>query len=176
MFWASVSKVLLNRHISYESTQVQGFRNICQSPISKVFCFIFQLLYISPSGCVDGDVMLSKDHSPMFFKGGRFHPICRASFQLNKFGIELFCKQLGYQSGLITENSLLLVEPAIKIGKCLAGDIDLAECTGGQNVYKSSSGCSAGQHTQMKVVCFGGKGRTHTCGGMNTVFHSSFAI
>ena len=114
--------------------------------------------------------MLSKDNSPMFFKGRRFHPICKASFVSNTFGVELFCKQLGYRSGLITETSLPLVEPAIRVGRCLEVDTELAECTGGGNTMETGGGCSgncceAGQSSRMKVVCFGGEGKVHTCVG-----------
>ena len=96
----------------------------------------------------------------MFFKEGRFHPICKELFADNEVGVELFCKKLGYQAGLITETSLSLLEPAIQVGKCLSNDSDLANCTGGGN-SKQTGGCANG----IKVVCYGGKGKVHTCGG-----------
>ena len=130
----------------------------------------FYLIRIFLSGCVDGDVMLGEDYTPMMFQDGRFRPICQHSFHVNEFGVKLFCKTLGYQSGVITEERLPLAEAAILIGKCLQRDTDLRNCTGGYNAVKIGNGfkteyCNEEEQGRMKVICYGGEGKVHTCKG-----------
>ena len=112
--------------------------------------------------------MLCEYHSPMMFQDGRFRPICQHSFQLNDFGVKLVCKTLEYQSGVITKDGFPLAEAAILIGKCMPRDTDLRNCTGGYNSLKIGNGLKtnswdAEDMGRMKMMCFGGEGKIHTC-------------
>ena len=61
------------------------------------------------------------------FYNGQWHPICGHFFRANNHGARLFCQQLGYQSGIVTEESksfgVRLPSDGIKIGRCKEGDI-----------------------------------------------------
>ena len=122
--------------------------------------------------------MLAEDNTPMIFRGkdivdiheDRFYPICQAYFAANEYGVKLFCKKLGYQTGNITSLHLDLKDKAVLIGECSSHDSDLRNCTGsmqmGLGFYKDySDHCVKGKKSGMKVVCFGGNGKTHNCGG-----------
>ena len=114
--------------------------------------------------------MLDEDYTPMIFHDKKFYPICQVGFHNNEFGVELFCNTLGYQSGVIMEKFLELEEPAIIIGRCMSHDTNLMNCSGGHNTLKIDGGCEgkccgANQLDRMKVMCFGGEGKVHTCEG-----------
>ena len=122
--------------------------------------------------------MLAEDNTPMIFRGrdfvdahqDRFYPICQAYFAGNVFGVELFCQKLGYQSGMITDLYLALKDKSVLIGECSSHDTDLRNCTGSMQMGHGfhsdySDHCVKGKLSGMKVVCIGGKGKTHNCGG-----------
>ena len=100
----------------------------------------------------------------MIFHGSRFHPICKKSFDANKFGITNFCKALGYQSGIITKKDVLLHSEAFMVGTCVDNDDNLLGCTGGGNTQEIGGGeCGKGSYSGMTVLCIGGLGKSHSC-------------
>ena len=115
------------------------------------------------TGCADGDVMISENSYPMLFHGKIFHPICKKSFQNNAFGISLFCKKLGYQSGKVVESDVKLIANAINVGTCTATDEDLLDCDGRGSFGDDT--CASEKNSGMKIVCIGGSGRSHSCKG-----------
>ena len=39
------------------------------------------------------------------FHNGQWHPICAHYFRANNHGAKLFCQQLGYESGIVRQES-----------------------------------------------------------------------
>ena len=118
---------------------------------------------------------LAEDNTPMMFRGKNFidvhrdsfYPICKASFAGNDFGVKLFCKKLGYETGMINERRVPLKDNAVLIGLCSSHDTDLSSCSGSMELGGgcSSNCCEKGKTSGMKVICSGGQGKSHNCGG-----------
>ena len=94
------------------------------------------------------------------FHNGQWYPICGHYFWDNGNGADLFCQQLGYQSGTIraesTSHQVALPSGGIRIGKCNAGDT-WPNCTGGCNNLSvggtSCSDCREGAMAGLKIEC-----------------------
>ena len=123
--------------------------------------------------CIDGDVKLGSDGTPFYFKSGKFHPICRRRFNVSVHGARLFCKKLGYDSGVVSSSGFPLEMDAIGVGECLKGDADISSCTGQCSTYDVagmcpglSSKCGVGFNGGITINCIGGKNiRTSSCKG-----------
>ena len=86
------------------------------------------------SACKHGDVKFGKDGIAMMFVNGSFHPICGHYFWNKPWAVNgamLFCKKMGYKSGIISQRTVPLSDPAVQVGRCKETDVDVANCTGG---------------------------------------------
>ena len=116
--------------------------------------------------CTNGDVKLVSSKTPMIFWSGRWAPICRTFFSnIDSSGTELFCKELGYASGvsIIGSNKKYKVD-SFFIGKCEETD-EWPNCSGGHNVMEvggQSEGfsCTRDQTVGMAIRCNGGVNTT----------------
>ena len=95
------------------------------------------------------------------FHNGQWYPICAHYFRANEHGASDFCRQLGYESGTINQESkslqVQLPSSGISIGKCGEGDV-LPYCTGGCNNLKigmaCGGSCEAGAMAGTRIDCF----------------------
>ena len=104
------------------------------------------------------------------FHNGQWYPICGHWFWNNGIGANLFCQQLGYNSGTIRSEStsasrqVALPSDGIRVGKCNEGDTWLS-CTGGCNDLSVGgdhcSDCQAGAMAGLKIDCFNGMKKIH---------------
>ena len=118
--------------------------------------------------CEYGDVKLENE-IPFIFAGGAFHPICRHWFWDSDHGINLFCKTLGFSSGILTSTGgLPLTQDAMRVGGCADMDTNLTTCSGRCNDMKVGGACSDDGGS----ACMAGKnaGLTVKCDGMISTF------
>jgi len=118
--------------------------------------------------CVDGNVKLSSYPTgiPYIYANERFSPICGHGFWNNRYGCDLVCQGLGYDSsdGDTPEHSGSFsgVPPegdAIHVGICADGDTDLKACTGGYNRFPDTqNNCAVGQEVAAQCTCVGASG------------------
>ena len=121
--------------------------------------------------------MKLENDEPMIFAHGDFHPICGAGFWNNEHGINIFCKTLGYTSGVLTstKRSLAVHVDAMRVGQCKSTDTNLTACSsnicndmelgGACNNYVASK-CMKGEMMRMKIKCNGGEGKLVSCKGI----------
>ena len=122
--------------------------------------------------CEYGDVKL-EDGKPFIFAQGQFHPICGHGFWDKKYGINIFCKTLGFKSGSVLAKRLKAAVDLMRVGGCLGTDTNLTTCSGDTcsdmelgGACNSHPGvkCTAGTWSTMKVKCEGAKGTYTSCG------------
>ena len=91
-------------------------------------------------------------------------PICGHYFWDNQYGVNLFCKKLGYDSGSFSgrDAGQKYYKESFRIGKCTSGD-RLESCTGGCNDYRKGGECS--NNNQAKCYKTSGAKMTIKCSG-----------
>ena len=119
--------------------------------------------------------------SEKIFWNGKFIGICGAGIWNNNNGASIFCKKLGYQTGVIRTSSGqgTSTMQSLRIGICAVGDTDLSACTGGHNSYTihehSNSRCTTG-HT-FEIKCSGGDSpKKVSCEGKAKHFHEEDSL
>ena len=123
--------------------------------------------------CKEGDVGFFQN-VPKIFWNGKFIGICGDWIWNNNNGASIFCKKLGYQTGVIRTSSGqgTSTMQSLRIGTCAADDTDLSACTGGHNSYTivEHSKCTTG-HT-FEIKCSGGDSpKKVSCEGKAKHFH-----
>ena len=111
--------------------------------------------YWLDSVCTEGDVAISHDGAPYVFWNSRWSPICGHYFWDSKNGATLFCKELNYESGTITNGAYGISESgetydvdAFRIGGCNDGD-DWRNCKAGCNDYQLGGSCGNGDRNDI---------------------------
>ena len=121
--------------------------------------------------CEYGDVKL-EDGIPFMFAQGQFHPICGHGFWDRKYGIDIFCKTLGFKSGSVLAKTQTAVD-TMRVGGCVDTDTNLTTCSsgicndmelGGVCNSHPAGKCTAGIRAGMKVKCEEAKGTYTSCG------------
>ena len=92
--------------------------------------------------CVNGDVKLETDGTPLVLWDDVWSPICGHYFWDNQIGAEKFCQKMGYGVGQQTGSDNHYSTDAFKIGKCDEADSWDAGCSGGCNDYGLGGSCS----------------------------------
>ena len=103
-------------------------------------------------------VRLQNGKYPEVFWNGVWVPICGHWFWDNNFGATLFCKQLGFKSGIIKRNDQQVEADAIRIGRCTTWDNIWLHCSGGRNNLDvggifDSEDCSSGHVEKFEIDC-----------------------
>ena len=126
-------------------------------------------LYLGPSLCQDGDVLLENDNTPYIYFSDKWRPICGHYFWDNNRGATLFCKKLGFTTGEVfgkDDGKQYGNVEAFWIGKCKDSDNyfpsakdDDHNCNGGCNDFKLGRRCSkfgsfskCGAHEKVKIT------------------------
>ena len=113
-------------------------------------------LFISLSVCSNGDVGFFSDNIPKIFWRGKFFGICGDGFWNNNYGAAIFCRRLGYEGGVVkrTQGKSTSTMESLFVGTCVVNDTDLADCKGGNNVYKigSYSTCTTDDEAKLLVI------------------------
>ena len=109
------------------------------------------------------------DNIPKIFWKGKFIHICGDRIWDNNNGASIFCKKLGYQTGVIRTfpgqgNSTM---PSLNVGTCAEGDTDLSACTGGYNKYtvENNSKCTSGNTYKINCSSDGDSPKNDSCEG-----------
>ena len=124
--------------------------------------------------CKDGDVKFEKNNfgNPRIakmFVNGAFHPICGHYFWNNRHGANLFCRKMGYESGILSKRKVPNSRNAVQVGVCKEGDVDVANCTGGFCNTLELGGmcfnatCKAGVNAAVVIECKGNSEKTNSC-------------
>ena len=96
------------------------------------------------------------ESQPKIFWKGRFVDICGDGFWNSHHGAQLFCKKLGYASGIIEVHSSVAPQPmvdALKVMQCSSESAGLLDCSGSYAVQPKRE-CT--QNYYYKIVCSGG--------------------
>jgi len=123
------------------------------------------LFYVSIDfqGCYNGDVRIVEDNFPQIFWNERWNYICDVKFTENTHGVNLFCKEFGFNSGEIirkNETDKLTLRPksydehSFLVGSCTLNDT-WPHCTGGCNFMELDSGCYNDSNRRGKYVSCG---------------------
>ena len=109
--------------------------------------------------CRNGDVGFFAEDTPKIFWEGEFIGICGDALWNSHYGASIFCKKLGYQTGVI-KTSLgqgTSTMQSLYIGTCAVNDTDLSTCTGGFNYYTVGEHrkCTTGKTYELQ--CSGGE-------------------
>jgi len=100
--------------------------------------------------CKDGDVKLMTDGTPLVFWDGQFTPICGHWFWNNNYGATLFCKKLGYESGVKDIVRGKYGVKSVVLGTCREGRHSAIEyCT--RRHYL----CGANDRVSITITCDG---------------------
>ena len=124
----------------------------------------------------NGNVKLEEDGTPLVFWDSQWIPICGHYFWDNQNGAELFCRQMGFESGLLSRrgSGKKYEGDSFRIGKCEDGDT-WESCSGGCNDYQRGGSCNnnakakcdKGQAVKFTIKCSGGDDlKTSTRSGM----------
>ena len=127
--------------------------------------------------CSYGDVKLEEDGTPFVFWGNEWIPICGHYFWDNIYGANLFCRKMGYESGLLSRRGSgeKYGVNSFRMGKCKSGD-KWESCSGGCNDYQSGGTCNNNgrahcdkdQAVKVSIECIGGDSiKTTSCRGNN---------
>ena len=113
----------------------------------------------------NGDVKLEEDGTPLVFWDSRWIPICGHYFWDNQNGAELFCRKMGFESGLFSGrgSGQKYEGDSFRIGKCEHGDT-WESCSGGCNDYQRGGSCNnnrnakcdKNQAVKLTIRCSGG--------------------
>ena len=122
--------------------------------------------------CLNGDVKIDDDNTPMIYWKNNWVPICGHYFWNNLIGANKFCQKMGYHYGIISGKGGSYSVDSFKVGQCEFDDAWL-RCTGGCNDYDMEGrcnddvnvDCSAGQHVKMNITCIGNSSKTTSCAG-----------
>ena len=109
---------------------------------------------------IKGLVRLGDHKIAEVYFNNQWFPICGHWFLDNNVGVNLFCQQLGFETGEIKEKQLKLLSDGLTIGQCLQGDTWLKcsqnDCNqlqvGGQ--CKNGGSCKKGQNAAVSIDCF----------------------
>jgi hypothetical protein len=132
----------------------------------------------SASTCTDGDVRVSpgttigagKDMYPEVSYMGRWYPICGHYFWDNNHGATMFCKQLGFRSGVLGKRGANFNIDAMPVGKCRPGQ-HFNQCNAGGHAWGNfnyrGGWCKKGRQyggrgVGVAIKCIGGK--IQSCG------------
>jgi hypothetical protein len=132
----------------------------------------------SASTCTDGDVRVSpgttigagKDMYPEVSYMGRWYPICGHYFWDNSHGATMFCKQLGFRSGVLGKRGANFNIDAMPVGKCRPGQ-HFNQCNAGGHAWGNfnyrGGWCKKGRQyggrgVGVAIKCIGGK--IQSCG------------
>ena len=107
---------------------------------------------------MDGDVGFFANSIPKVFWKGEFVEICGDGFWNNHYGAAIFCKKLGYETGVIRKSSGQDTSTvhSLFIGACAASDTDLSACTGGHNTYSVAEHSQCTKRNTYEIECSGG--------------------
>ena len=138
------------------------------------------MFYFCVAYCLNGDVKLLADGTPLIWWKNSWAYICGHGFLYseNQEGAKLFCQKMGYEGGSVSKRDSISSYDSFQIGKCNAGDV-WEKCSGGCNSYKIGGPCTyytAGQtcnahapdNLEIAITCTGWNGKARTsCGSMN---------
>ncbi|CAK0794225.1 unnamed protein product [Prorocentrum cordatum] len=113
-----------------------------------------------PGECVQGTTW----GTPLVLKDGSYHPVCAHEFAGAKHGADVFCRQLGYQSGVVrisAEGAGTYARGALLVEACADGSgptLAASACKPGsphsKNGLLGQRACQAGlQGTALEVEC-----------------------
>ena len=119
----------------------------------------------------NGDVKLEEDGTPLVYWNYQWMPICGHYFWDNQNGAKLFCKKMGYDSGVLSgrNSGQKYGRDSFRIGKCESGDEWMSSgrggCRGGCNDYQGGGSCRNNgnakcdkhQAAKFTIKCSGGK-------------------
>ena len=113
-------------------------------------------------------VRLNSDEIAEIYYSGMWIPICGHYFWNNNIGATLFCQQLGYETGIVKQESIArqvpLPDDGFRIGECETNDI-WGQCTGGCNDHTIGgthcSDCRSGAMAGLRIECKGNHYRLH---------------
>lgn len=98
-----------------------------------------------PTACVNGDVKLKEDNTPMILWDNVWSPICGHFFWDTTYGSTMFCQQMGYDKcatqTAVGEGTTTAVD-AFWVGMCLETDNWKTKCTGTCSDYTLGGVCS----------------------------------
>ena len=105
-------------------------------------------------------VRLTNDNFAEIYNNGKWVPICGHNFWDNNVGATLFCQQLGYQTGILEQESkarkIPLPADGFAIGFCNSNDI-WPQCTGKCNDHSiggfACNDCRSGVLAGVKIEC-----------------------
>ena len=78
---------------------------------------------------------------------GQWVPICGHMFWDNNVGINLFCQEFGFDSGVVKDRNLALQKDGLRVGRCETGDAWL-ECSRGCGQLEIGGSCNWGSCTK----------------------------
>ena len=99
------------------------------------------MFHFSKAYCLNGDVKLLADGTPLIWWKNTWANICGHGFWYTQEGAKLFCQKMGYEDGSVSKRDSVSPRDSFQIGKCDAGDT-LENCRGGCNGYKIGGPCS----------------------------------
>ena len=108
-------------------------------------------------------VRLNNNELAEIYQNGKWIPICGHWFWNNNKGATLFCQQLGYNIGIVKQESIArqvpLPDDGFRIGECETNDI-WGQCTGGCNDHTIGgtlcSDCRSGAMAGLRIECSDG--------------------
>jgi len=110
-----------------------------------------------PKYCLGLGVRLVDGKYPeVMVSDGKWSPICGHWFWNNNNGATLFCKELGFNHGIVIKRQdKPLGSDAIRVGQCLSNDKWL-NCKGGFNlgICNNCDHCRAGNKASVEIKCF----------------------
>ena len=107
-----------------------------------------------------GSVRLGEINIAEVFFNHQWVPICGHWFWDNDEGANLFCHELGFETGKIRKTKLTLLSDGLSVGRCVKGDTWL-QCShrncnqlkvGGQ--CNNGGSCKKGQNAAVSIACF----------------------
>ena len=108
----------------------------------KISCLIIKKNY-SNTALDLSQVRLNNDEIAEIYQHGKWIPICGHNFWNNNIGATLFCQQLGYETGIVKQESIAqqvsLPDDGFRIGECKTNDT-WGQCTGSCNDH--TVGCN----------------------------------
>ena len=130
------------------------------------------IFLLGSTNLAEGTARLNDNDIAEIYHNGKWVPICGHWFWNDNNGATLFCQQLGYEIGILKQDSIKRQVPlsadSFRIGACEADDI-WPQCTGGYCTGESSknrftigddicSDCQSGSMAGLKIECSGSKG------------------
>ena len=136
------------------------------------YIILLCIFLLGSTNLAEGTARLNDKNMAEIYHNEKWIPICAHWFWNDNNGATLFCQQLGYEIGIIKQDSMERQVPlsadGFRIGACETNDI-WPQCTGGYCTGERSntrftiggdicSDCQSGSMAGLKIKCSGSKG------------------